>query len=164
MKKKDITIIAINPGTRYLGVAVFQRSDLVYWGVKVFKGRWSRKKVVSIRTTFLSLIDQHGATVLVLKKLHHSRSSRNLSRLVESIRQMAKRRKLRVFQYSLGELKEFLALGARMNRMDIAGLAVARYQFLINQLRRERKHKHPYFIRMFEAIVAGILAFNRVSR
>ena len=33
MRKKEINILAVNPGTKYLGLAAFQGSDLVYWGV-----------------------------------------------------------------------------------------------------------------------------------
>lgn len=47
--------------------------------------------------------------------------------------------------------------------MKLAGLAAALYQFLIHQLAGERKHIHPYFVRMYEAIAAGILAFNRLK-
>ncbi len=51
----------------------------------------------------------------------------------------------------------------QINKMEIAGLAMARYQFLIHELERERKHRHSYFVRMFEAIAAGILALNRLA-
>jgi hypothetical protein len=44
--------------------------------------------------------------------------------------------------------------------MAIAGIVTARYPFLIHELEREKKHKHPYFVRMFEAIAAGIFGFR----
>lgn len=146
-----------------MGLAVFERTDLVYWGVKVLKGRWSKEKMLNAKAALLNLINQYDVTLLVIKKIHHSRSSKNLNYLVAAINNLASRKKLRVYPYSLSELKEFLALGTRINKMEIAGLAAARYQFLINQLEKERRHKHPYFVRMFEAIAAGILAFNRLE-
>ena len=164
MKKKEVNILAVNPGTKYVGLAVFHGPDLVYWGIKVLKGKWSKEKMKCVEKTLLGLIDQHSVTTLVIKKVDSSRTSRNLDALVESIEQCAEKRKLKVCPYTLSELKKFLALGNRINKMEIAGLAVARYQFLIHQLERERKHKHPYFVRMFEAIAAGILAFNHLDR
>ncbi|MEI6153509.1 MAG: hypothetical protein WCQ90_05430 [Deltaproteobacteria bacterium] len=163
MKKKEVNILAVNPGTKYVGIAVFRGPDLVYWGTKVLKGKWSKEKMKCVEKTLLNLIDQHSVTMLVLKKLDSSRSSRNLNALVLSIQRCAKKKKLRICSYTLSDLKKFLALGTKINKMEIAGLAVARYQFLIHQLERERKHKHPYFVRMFEAIAAGILAFNRLD-
>ena len=39
MVKKIITIIGINPGTRYLGISVFHGSELRDWRVKVVQGK-----------------------------------------------------------------------------------------------------------------------------
>jgi hypothetical protein len=162
MPKKEINILAVNPGTKYLGLAAFQGSDLVYWGVKVLKGKWSREKMRNIEGILLDLIAQHDITVLTLKKPHSSRSSRNLNCLVAAVERLARKKRLKVRFYSLSDLKDFLALGMKINKIDLAGMAVARYQFLIHQLEKEKKNKHPYFTRMFEAIAAGILAFNRI--
>jgi len=164
VKKKEINILAVNPGTKYVGLAVFRDSDLVYWGIKVLKGKWSTKKMKCVEKTVANLIDHHDVTTLVIKKVDPSKSSKNLNSLVATIQSCAKKKKIKICLYTLEELKKFLALGKRINKMEIAGLAVARYQFLIHQLERERSHKHPYFVRMFEAIAAGILAFNKLDR
>lgn len=163
MPKKEINILAVNPGTKYLGLAAFQGPDLVYWGVKVRKGKWSKEKLKNTERIIINLVDQHEITVLTLKKPHSSRTSRNLNRLVAAVGRLAKRKRLQLHLYSLNDLKNFLAFGMRINKIDLAGLAVARYQFLIHQLEKEKKNKHPYFTRMFEAIAAGILAFNRLN-
>ena len=39
MTNKPLKILAINPGTRYLGIAVFVGTDLREWAVKVIKGK-----------------------------------------------------------------------------------------------------------------------------
>jgi RNase H-fold protein (predicted Holliday junction resolvase) len=164
MFQESVTILAVNPGTKYLGLAVFQSTDLVYWGTRVLKGKWSQKKMGDAETTLRNLIDQYHVDILVLKKLHSSRSSRNLNCLVRSIEKLTKKKRVRLYLYSLSDLKEFLAEGMKANKMAIAGIVTARYPFLIHELEREKKHKHPYFVRMFEAIAAGIVAFNRMDR
>jgi hypothetical protein len=163
MPVKEINILVVNPGTKYLGLAVFQGSDLAYWGIKVLKGKWSKKKLDNAKVTLLNLIDRQDITMLVLKRINHSRSSRNLNHLVKAIGRLAKKRRLKTGFYRLGDTKKFLAKDEKINKMDIAGLVVARYPFLSYQLEKERIHKHPYFIRMFEAIGAGIFAFNRLK-
>lgn len=164
MKKKEINILAVNPGTKYVGLAVFRDSDLVYWGIKVLKGKWSKEKMKCVEKTVTNLIDHHDVTILVIKKVDPLKSSKNLNSLVASIQSCARKKNIKIYPYTLEELKKFLALGKRINKMEIAGLAAARYQFLIHQLERERSHKHPYFVRMFEAIAAGVLAFNRFNK
>ncbi len=160
MPRKEINILAVNPGTKYIGLAVFQGPDLTYWGIKAFKGKWSKKKLDKIKANLLNLIDRYDITMIVLKRINYSRSFRNLNHLVEAIERLAMKKRLRISLYRLSDLKKFLAKDMKVNKMDIAELVVARYLFLSYQLEKERKHKHPYFVRMFEAIAAGMHAFN----
>ena len=160
MPRKEINILAVNPGTKYIGLAVFQGPDLTYWGIKAFKGKWSKKKMDKIISTILNLLDRYGITRIVLKKVNHSRSSGNLNQLVGAIENLAKKKRLKISLYDLSDIKKFLAKDTKINKMDIAGLVADRYQFLSYQLEKERKHKHPYFVRMFEAIAAGMFNLN----
>lgn len=160
MFHESITILAVNPGTKYFGIAVFESEDLVYWGIKVLKGKWCPGKMRSIETALEKLIAQYGVGMLALKKLHPSRSSRHLNCLVKCIERLAKKKRIRIWHYSLSDVKASLGVGVA-NKMALAECVVARYKFLANDLQKERKHKHPYFVRMFEAIAAGILVFNR---
>jgi hypothetical protein len=164
MLRKEICVLAVNPGTKYLGLAVFQGSDLIYWGTKVLRGKWSIRKLRNAEKLLLDIIDRYGITVLSLKRVHPSRTSTNLRSLIASIEGLAEKRGLTVHRYELGDLKRFFAASPKANKMTVLRLALAQYQFLGDQIDREEKHKHPYFIRMFEAIAAGILAFNRFDR
>jgi len=164
MFQESINILSVNPGTKYLGFAVFQDQDLVCWGVKVFKGKWSEKKRRTAESAIQNLIDRYHVRILVLKKLHLSRSSRNLNFFVASIKKLADKKSVKLCLYSIGDIKENLAVGRRVNKIGVAEMMTTRYPFLIHELEREKKHKNPYFVRMFEAIAAGILAFNRLNR
>ena len=163
MIHQSLTILAVNPGTKYIGLAVFQISDLVYWGTRVLKGKWSEKKMENAEAALENLIDRYHVDALVLKKLHSSRSSDNLNCLAVSIEKLAKKKGIKLCLYSLGDLKESLAVGMKANKMAIAGIMTTRYPFLIHEFEKEKRHKHPYFIRMFEAIAAGIVTYNHTK-
>lgn len=163
MPIKEFNILAINPGTKYFGLGVFQGAELVYWGIKVFKGKWSAKKMRNIGKVLEYLIARHHITVLTLKALHPSRTSRNLNRLVVLIENLAAENKLKIYSYSLHDLKKSLGLGTKTDKSDIGHSVVERYRFLGRQLEMEKKHKHPYYTRMFEAIAAGIATHNRLK-
>jgi RNase H-fold protein (predicted Holliday junction resolvase) len=160
MPRKEINILTVNPGTKYIGLAVFQGPDLTYWGIKAFKGKWSKKKLDKIKSTLLNLIGRYGITRIVLKKVNHSRSSGNLNQLIKAIESLAEKNRLKVSLYRLGDVKKLLGQGAKVNKVDIAGLVVSQYSFLSSVLEKERKNKHPYFTRMFEAIGAGVLVLK----
>jgi len=162
MFHESITILTINPGTKNLGIAVLEAEDLIFWGVKVLKGKWSPAKMRSVERILDQLIEQYRVTVLVVKQVHPSRSSRHLNSLIGAIEKLARNRKLRIKHYTLEDVKESSGLGAKANKMELAEWIVGRYRFLAKDLDREKKHKHSYFVRMFEAIAAGILAFNRL--
>ncbi|OPY73240.1 MAG: hypothetical protein A4E62_00556 [Syntrophorhabdus sp. PtaU1.Bin002] len=164
MNQDSSTILAVNPGTKYIGLAVFQVPDLAYWGVRVLKGKWSEKKLKSAEMTVMNLISHYHVDTLVLKKFDSFRSSPNLDCLIESMRKLARKKRIKVITYSVADLKESFAFGTRVNKMTIAALAIARYPFLARELEREKKRKHPYSLRMFEAIAAGLLVINRINR
>jgi Holliday junction resolvasome RuvABC endonuclease subunit len=155
--------MAINPGSKYLGVAFFERSDLQYWGIKAFKGRYSKEKVKKIKMILSDFINRYGPNILAIKKLHPSRASTNLNQVAVKIRELSRRRGLRICQYSLKDLKNFFSLGIKINKKEMAELTVAQYPFLTHSFEKEKRNKNPYFIRMFEAIALGIVCFNQLD-
>jgi Holliday junction resolvasome RuvABC endonuclease subunit len=102
---KTIKIIGISPGTRYVGYAVLYDSELIDWGVKNIEGKWSKEKQKKIMAFISDLIGQHNPDVLSIKTLHPSRSSTNLDQLVQKIKDISNRKRLRIQQYSIKELE-----------------------------------------------------------
>jgi Holliday junction resolvasome RuvABC endonuclease subunit len=127
MPNKPLKILAINPGSKYLGIAISEASELKYWGIKVLKGKWSRGKIEKIEQILSDLIDRYEANILAIKKLHRSRSSQHLNRLVCKIKEFSKRKGLKVYQYSLKDLKDFFSLGTKINKRQMAELVVSQY-------------------------------------
>lgn len=152
MTRGAIRIIGINPGTRYLGVAVFDGPELMDWRIKVLKGRWSEgkmKRTVGIISEFIELYEP---SVLAIKKLHPSRRSQNLTRLAARIKQFSRRKGLKVRQYSIKEIERFFIEGRRLNKRNLIEAIVKLYPVIHHDLKKERSHKNMYYIRAFEAV------------
>jgi Holliday junction resolvasome RuvABC endonuclease subunit len=164
MSKKPLKIIGINPGSKYLGIAIFQGSDLRYWGIKVLKGRWSKEKMERAKEILSDLIDQYDLNVLAIKRLHPSRSSKNLNQLVARIKDFSKRKGLRIYEFSLKDLEKFFSPEEKINKRKMAELVASDYPFLFQMLEKERRNKNPYAIRMFEAIALGICCFHQLDK
>lgn len=164
MPKKPLKILAINPGSRYLGIAVFNGSELKDWRIKVIDGRNSREKIEKVKTIFSGFIEQYEPNILSIKRLHPSRSSRNLNLLVVKIMELSKRKGLKIYEYSIKNVENFLSFDERIkNKRQLADAVASQYPFLFHELNKEKNHKNPYFIRMFEAIGLGIICFNRLD-
>jgi hypothetical protein len=161
MYKKPITILGINPGTKYMAIAVFRESDLREWSVKVFKGKWSTEKSRKIIRVVDGMIGFHGVTTLTVKKLHPARTSRQLSLLVKKMKDMAKRRKLKVREYSIKQLEQSLCPEEKGNKKKLAEKVVHDYPILIRELEKERTHRNAYYIRLFEAVALGMMDIKK---
>ena len=164
MPKEPIKILAINPGSRYIGMAFFQGSELRDWGIKVVKGRWSKDKMKKIRLIVSDFIERYGPNVLAIKRLHPSRGSERLKQLVRRIKGLAKRKGLEVYQYSIKELEAFFSPDVRINKKQMAEIVASEYPALFHELERERSHRNPYYIRMFEAVALGSMCFRHLDR
>jgi Holliday junction resolvasome RuvABC endonuclease subunit len=155
-------ILALNPGTRYLGFCFFLGSDLRDWGVKVIAGRWSREKLERIRDLISRLIEDYQVNFLAIKRFHSSRSSKALKELIRMIKRLAKRKNLKFFQFPIEELKRVF-LQEKGNKKDLAEAIVEHYPFLFAELEKEKRAKNPYRLRMFEAIALGSLCFQQLD-
>ena len=164
MPKGPLRILGINPGTRYMGIALFEGSELKDWGVKVFKGKWSNKKMDRIIDILSGIIWYHKANVLCIKKLHPSRSSSNLKKLAKEIIKLSEQKGLKICRYSLEDLEGFFSCGERSTRNKLAAVVAHQYPELLNELESERKHKNIYHLRMFEAVALGSICFHQLDK
>ena len=163
MPKKPLKILGINPGTKYLGIAVHLGSELRDWRVKTIHGKWSREKMKKIKMIILSFIDQYEPNILAIKKLHPSRSSQNLKYLVTKIKELSKNNGLKVYQYSTKELENFFQLEEKTNKTKMAKTLASEYPDLFHEFNREKSNKNTYYIRMFEAVALASMCFSKLD-
>lgn len=152
MVKEPLKVIGINPGTRYLGIAILYGQELMDWRIKVLNGKWSREKLKKVTEIISELVDQYEPSVLVIKKLHLSRRTENLLRLTDKIKEVAKYKKMKVYQYSIKEIEGNFIDGKKLNRRNLIETMIEFFPVLHNDLNKERNHKNPYYFRMFEAV------------
>ena len=166
MLKEPLRIIGINPGTRYLGLAVFQDRSLFDWRIKLLDGKWSKKKIDKVIDVISEYTEIYDLKIIALKKLHPAHSSKNLRLLVSRIKSLALRKKIKVYQYSIKELEEFFLIDEKHNKRTLAEKMVSDYPFLVNELEKEKAHKNknPYHLRMFEAVALGAACFHNLFK
>jgi len=164
MVKESLKIIGINPGTRYMGIALFHGTELWDWRIKVFEGRWTKAKTKKIREAILGFIRRYEPNVIAMKKLHPSRSSTNLKKLVAKIKEISKRRGLKVCQYSIRDLESFFNPEKKINKKSLAEVLASEYPVLSHEFRKEKSNKNAYHVRMFEAVALGAVCFHQLDK
>jgi len=163
MVKKIITVIGINPGTRYLGISVFHGSELRDWRVKVVQGETSKEKISRAMKIVSGFIEEYKPEAVAIKKIHSSKSSINLNKLVAKIKESSKKKKLKVYEYSIKELEVFFLPEGKTNKKKMTEEITSKYPVLLNELNSEKKRKNPYHIRMFEAVALGSICFYQLD-
>lgn len=161
MDKKPLKILGLNPGTRYLGMAVFQGPEIRDWGVKTFKGKWSKDKLKKIKEIVSELISRYDLNTLAIKRVHPSRSSTNLNSLISELKNLARKKGLKICSYSLRELKDQFKEEAKINKRVLAEILAREYPALFRELQKEQENKNPYFSRLFEAVASGAVCHSQ---
>jgi len=163
MTSKPLNILPINPGTRYLGTAVFRGTELYDWAMRVVKGSSVQEKEKSVERIILEYVDRYRINTVVIKKLHPHRASSNLRQLIEKIRRTASQGKIAILELSIEEMKTVLLSCESGSRRLVMNEVVERYPFLHAEAERMRRGKNPYLIRMFEAVGLGTASFRRLD-
>jgi len=109
------------------------------------------------------MIHRHRPGAIAIKPVHLSRASQSLNQLTMKIYSIAKREKLRVYEYPIQTLKRFYTPG-KLNKKRLVELVASRYAFLSSELNKDKSNSSSYYIRMFEAVALGSLCFHQLDR
>ncbi len=150
MIRKPFNVLAINPGSRYIGTAVFKGHELRDWRIRNISVTESERKKSEIETLISVLIEQHDVDTLAIKRFHLSQSPEQLKRLVSSIKQVAKRKGLKIYQYSIKDLKTFFSPEEKINKRKLSEIVTSEHPSLLRMFNKEKHNKNPYHIRVLK--------------
>jgi len=167
-KKKPIRILAIDPGTRYMGVAISEEDDLIYSTVKVVKEKkmdylMSLKKVERIIVSLIKDFDPH---ILVIEKNFYiqSKESSLLNHLIEKIKALARKNGLKVNSYTPTTVRRFICQNGKATKMRAALIiATEYYPWLYRYYEKDMKKswwEENYWAYMFGAIALGLTCYH----
>lgn len=153
-------VLAIDPGTREMGVALLENGKLIYYVVKTFKSRRSAHETLNEeRKTILRFIRDFKPNILVFEKVFsaNNRSAALLNAFVEEIRAVGKRKKLRVLGYAPSTVKKTICSNGRASKKEVARVIVSKYPELKVYLTQDRAWKEQYHQNMFDAVALGMM-------
>lgn len=164
MPKAEPRILAINPGSRYLGMAAFRGPELLDWRIKEIGGKGPRPRLETARIAVRRSIQRYDPDVLAIKRLHPSRGSDHLNRLTAEIVASCRRKGLRVFRYSIQDLEAALSPEEKINKPKMAEIVASIHPVLFHELHKEQRNRNPYHLRMFEAVALGIVCHQQLEK
>jgi hypothetical protein len=110
------------------------------------------------------LFGQYKPDAFVIKRLHPSRSSPRLEKLVNEIGNLARRKRLKIRRYSIQTLEAAFCPEAGAHKRRLAEIMAMMHPALHYDLDKELQNKHPYRVRMFEAVALGTICHQQLER
>ena len=160
---KKTKILAIDPGTREMGVAVLENGNLMYHGVVSIKRRTSpHEKLRDARMVVSRMIRDFAPTVLVVEKMFFA-NNRNVALLNvfgDEIKALGKRHGLQVTSIAPSTVKKTICGNGRASKGEVARVIASKYPELSVYLTQDRKWKQKYHENMFDAVALGLTAIK----
>ncbi len=153
-------ILAIDPGTKYMGVAFLDNGSLIYSGVKVIPSRTSPHEILqTARKMILRLIKDYRPQMLIVEKTFFG-SNRNetlLNVLFDEIKNVGRRKRLHVLCYAPNTMKKCICGDGRASKEEVDRVVIAQYPELRVYLTQDRKWKTRFHQNMFDAVALGMM-------
>ena len=163
MQDSEIRTLAVNPGSRYVGIAVFHGVELVDWAVRSVREKSPEVKLGQMKSILSEIAETHGVNCLVIKSLHPARSSEYLNQLTVTLKDWAKGDGHVVQEYTVKEVETFLLPSGRLNKRLLMEGVAAIHPFLFPELEGEKENRNPYLVRMFEAVALGMKCLGEME-
>ena len=159
-------ILAIDPWTKAIGVAVLSGEELWHCGVRHLRTTpLPDRLLVKGRTMVEELIRIYRPRMLVLPKMDYSRSKRSphVQAFCRAVKEFAARTKLKVAEYPRNEVQQTMKVEGKFNRHHIAVAIAKRFPELASKLPPPRKFYKPQDLRV-SAFYAVALALTVARR
>lgn len=148
-------VLGISLGTKYVGLAVYEKNRLTYYRVKTFYGRWNAAKLKRILATIDNKITRRNVTHIAFKVPEQVHGSGNIEELVEGIHTLCSKRNIQTKRYSLAHFKRPTKDG-RISKRAVAERLIQKHPELTSRFHKEYKYiGKAYYFKMFEAIACA---------
>jgi RNase H-fold protein (predicted Holliday junction resolvase) len=158
MNHSQKSILAIAPGKREIGIAVFVGFDLVYASVKTIHHGKSKKITVEEITRLLQkLFESFAVQIIVTKAISQYQTlSPDLEKLVGCIRFECEQKEICVAEVSLEEIKRVLCDGGvKATEKKAFEMLLSAYPELEQYWNRPNKWQNDYYAFLFSAVAVG---------
>lgn len=161
---KNLKILAIDPGTREMGVAVLEDTNLLDYSVKTFRYRGKPKLLLALIEKLITrLITETKPDVIALEKNMFSQIQQNylLTLAVSRIKAVAKRMKVEVVEFAPNTVKKVVCNNGNAKKKELAEAVALKYPELRVYLDSDKKWKQRYWQNIFDAVAVGLVFLHK---
>lgn len=157
--RKKTRILAIDPGTREMGVAVLENGNLLYHGVETLRKLPSpQDRLRQGRATAARLIQDFRPTVLALEKtfIGRNKNAALLNVLADEICALGRRKGLSVVGFAPNTVKKIVTGYGWARKEEVARTVARQFPKLRAYLPPDRNWKRRHQLNMFDAVALAL--------
>lgn len=161
MNHKHQRILAIDPGTRFMGTSCLEGGRLIYHAVKVIpRGGSPQETLQNAKDVVLWMVDDLSPDVIAVEKTFFgkNRNAGLLNVLYDEIRAIARRKKLTFVNFSPAAIKKFTTGNGWADKKEVATVVVSKFPELKVYLTQDHAWKERFHQNMFDAVALGMMA------
>jgi hypothetical protein len=159
------TILAIAPGKREIGVAVFDGSDLIYASVKTLRNRASTPALLKEITSVLQKVfDGFPIRIVVIKEISpYQRLSADIEIITRHIKYELSKNGFEVAEITLDQIKSVLCGNKKATEKKAFQSLLSSYPELEKYWNRPNKWQNDYYAFLFSAVAVGAVYLKTLS-
>jgi Holliday junction resolvasome RuvABC endonuclease subunit len=158
-------ILAVDPGMQYLGIAILEGEELVWYAVKTFPEHRALPGIrPQVKQYLTSILERFRPSVLAVEEPFYAPalSSANLRRLTEDIKTWGRWKGLKVHSYYPPTVKAFFCRDQK-TKESLAEAMIERYPFLRRYL-TFLPWRRRYWFHVFDAVGLGLMCHKKITR
>ncbi len=158
-------ILAIDPGTREIGVAVLEGADLLFYGVRTIQHRGTPQELLRDAVGLITrLIVRHRPDVLAIERtLVIQQNATFLLVVSKKIKAAAKRMGLLVYEYPPVAVRRFICGTEKPTKQETARRIAEIYPHLRRHLDLPAEWERLYYAHIFDAIAVGLMCAHELG-
>jgi Holliday junction resolvasome RuvABC endonuclease subunit len=158
---KPERILAIDPGTRRIGVAVLEGKELLYYGVKTIRRPKTPREILEEGAILIKNVTTiYQPHILAIEKMSLIQKSETLLVVVaEEIKATAKKEGLSIYEYIPAMVRKRICQTGKATKQETAKQIALRYPELQRYLHYPSKWEEIYYANMFDAVAVGICCY-----
>lgn len=163
--KKNNRVLAIDPGTHYIGVAVLDGVKLAYYGVKTLQRKNSPHDTLTEgRKVIQGLIDDFKPATLAVEKTFfaNNRNSALMNVFANEIMAIGRKRNFFVRSIAANTITKITCNNGKATKQEVAKEIVRRFPELLPYLSSDWRWKERFHYNMFDTVALGV-AFQLVN-
>ena len=158
MLRNKTKILSLDPGTKHLGFAVFEDTELVDYGVKSIRQGSQRSILQHIDVITNRWIKTLDPDYLVLEKNVFSQIQYNLRLMIviRQIKNLAEKNGIRHYEYDPRAVRKVICNDGNATKKRVSEVLITYFPELIPYMKSNKVWVIKYYQNMFDAIAVGM--------